>query len=82
MFECRRFYVERRANEYACMGVRWRGEYHRFAGIVREICRIDESGGGDARLTVFEGATHFDVPTLAYFDSELNVLDWLIGNGQ
>ena len=38
--------------------------------------------GGNARLTVFEGATHFEVPTLAYFDSELNVLDWLIGNGQ
>lgn len=38
--------------------------------------------GGNARLTVFEGATHFDVPTLAYFDSELNVLDWLIGNVQ
>lgn len=38
--------------------------------------------GGNARLTVFEGATHFDVPTLAYFDSELNVLDWLVGNGQ
>ena len=38
--------------------------------------------GGNARLTVFEGATHFNVPTLAYFDSELNVLDWLIGNGQ
>ena len=38
--------------------------------------------GGNARLTVFEGVTHFDVLTLAYFDSELNVLDWLIGNGQ
>lgn len=38
--------------------------------------------GGNARLTVFEGATHFDVPALAYFDSKLNVLYWLIGNGQ
>lgn len=38
--------------------------------------------GGNARLTVFEGATHFDVPALACFDSKLNVLDWLIGNGQ
>ena len=38
--------------------------------------------GGNARLTVFEDATHFDVPTLAYFESKLNVLDWLIGNGQ
>lgn len=38
--------------------------------------------GGNARLTVLEGVTHFDVLTLAYFDSELNVLDWLIGNGQ
>mgnify|MGYP004514999753 FL=1 len=38
--------------------------------------------GENARLTVFEGATHFDVPTLAYFDSKLNVFDWLIGNGQ
>ena len=43
---------------------------------------MNQAGGGNARLTVFEGATHFDVPTLAYFDSELNVLDWLIGNGQ
>lgn len=38
--------------------------------------------GGNARLTVLEGVTHFDVLTLAYFDSEPNALDWLIGNGQ
>ena len=36
--------------------------------------------GGSAQLTVFEGATHFDVPTLAYFNSDLNVIGWLTGD--
>lgn len=38
------------------------------------------NSGGSAKLTVFEGATHFDIPTLAYLDKSLDVLGWLIGN--
>lgn len=33
--------------------------------------------GGDARLTVFDGAGHFDVPALAYKDTELGMIQWL-----
>lgn len=32
----------------------------------------------DARLTVFEGAGHRDVPTLAWLDEELGLLDWML----
>lgn len=36
--------------------------------------------GGNAKLTVFKGATHFDIPTLAYLDENLDVTGWLINN--
>lgn len=33
-----------------------------------------------AKITVFDEATHFDVPELAYLDNKLNVVNWLIDN--
>ncbi len=35
---------------------------------------------GNAKLTQFEGATHFDVPALVYLNSEINIIDWLIAD--
>ena len=32
-------------------------------------------GGGQARVSIFNGATHGDVPRLTYLDKE--VIDWL-----
>lgn len=32
---------------------------------------------GTAKLTVLEGATHFDVPALAYLDEKVGLMDWL-----
>ena len=32
-----------------------------------------------ARITMFEGATHFDVPSLAYLDQTIDIVGWLIG---
>ena len=34
---------------------------------------------GRAKLTQFEEATHFDVPALVYLNSEINIVNWLIG---
>lgn len=34
---------------------------------------------GSAKLTQFEGETHFDVPALVYLNSEINIVNWLIG---
>lgn len=33
---------------------------------------------GNARLTQFDGATHFDVPALVYLNNKINIIDWLI----
>ena len=33
--------------------------------------------GGDAEITSFEGASHTDVPALAYLDEELGLVNWL-----
>lgn len=35
---------------------------------------------GNAKLTQFEGATHFDVPALVYLNSAINIIDWLIAD--
>lgn len=32
----------------------------------------------NAKITIFDGATHIDVPMLAYLDSDLKLIDWLI----
>ncbi|WP_313383908.1 dienelactone hydrolase family protein [Chishuiella sp.] len=34
--------------------------------------------GGNAKVKVYDGATHFDVPDLTYLDSSANLLNWLI----
>ena len=38
-----------------------------------------KAAGANVRVTVFEGAKHNEVPTLAYLDSELGLMDWLLG---
>ena len=35
--------------------------------------------GADAEITVFEGASHEDVPALAYLDESLDLIYWLCG---
>lgn len=37
-----------------------------------------KQAGGDAEVTVFEGAGHFDVPALVYLDESIAIIDWLI----
>lgn len=32
----------------------------------------------NSKITVFDGATHFDVPALAYLDKEIDIVGWLI----
>ncbi len=34
--------------------------------------------GGNAQLKIYTGATHFDVPELAYKDTSVNILNWMI----
>ena len=34
--------------------------------------------GAEARLTIFPGAEHRDVPALAWLDEDLNLLDWML----
>ncbi|MBO4693600.1 MAG: dienelactone hydrolase family protein [Clostridia bacterium] len=34
--------------------------------------------GGDADITVFDGAGHFDVPALVYLNSNIDIINWLI----
>lgn len=34
--------------------------------------------GGEAQLTVFQGATHFDVPDLVYKNPQIGLLNWMI----
>lgn len=38
-----------------------------------------KEAGGDAEITVFDGADHFTVPSLTYLDREIDILNWLIG---
>ena len=35
--------------------------------------------GSDAEITAFDGATHTDVPELAYLDEKIGLISWLIG---
>lgn len=36
----------------------------------------------NAKITIFDGATHFDVPQLTYLDKKLNLIDWLLSNSK
>lgn len=38
-----------------------------------------KAAGGNARITVFDGADHFSVPALTYTDSAISLTDWLTG---
>lgn len=36
--------------------------------------------GGEAEITVFEGAEHISVPPLVWLNKNINLMDWLIGS--
>ena len=36
--------------------------------------------GGNAQITIFEGADHFAVPSQTYLDPSISLVNWLIGN--
>jgi len=38
-----------------------------------------KNAGGDADITLFLDADHFEVPALTYLDEEINLVGWLIG---
>ena len=38
-----------------------------------------QNAGGDARITVLDGADHFSVPALVYLSEDDRLTDWLIG---
>ena len=37
-----------------------------------------KQAGGDAEVTVFDGAGHFEVPALVYLDENIAIVDWLL----
>lgn len=46
-------------------------------GSIDFINALNEKGG-NGKVTVFEGASHVDVPELAYLDENIDVINWLI----
>lgn len=42
-----------------------------------ELVSAIEVAGGNAKITVFDGADHFTVPGLAYLDDDIRLLEWL-----
>lgn len=47
-----------------------------------EFVEAFKNSGGDAEVHVFEGATHADVPALAYTDPNIGLLQWLYSNSK
>lgn len=45
----------------------------------RQMIEAIQQAGGSAKLTVFDGADHFSVPSLTYLDQTIDLIDWLIG---
>ena len=45
----------------------------------QEIIAALKAAGGDAEITVFDGADHFSVPALTYLDADIDLVGWLIG---
>ncbi len=43
------------------------------------VVSLLQASGGQARITVLEGADHFSVPSLAYLDSQWGLIPWLTG---
>lgn len=56
------------------------GENERSTTIdnTKAIIDILKSLGADAQITILEGATHFEVPSVGYLDKTLNIIEWLI----
>ncbi len=46
------------------------------------IIEILNQKGSNAQVTVFDGATHFDVPQLTYLDENINLVSWLISHSK
>lgn len=44
-----------------------------------EVVALLQESGGNAKITVFDGADHFTVPSLSYLDETIGLLGWLIG---
>ena len=47
-----------------------------------EFINALNNNGGNGKITIFDGATHFDIPELAYLDKDLDVVGWLIGHSK
>lgn len=46
----------------------------------REFISALSVSNSNARITELDGASHFDVPALAYLNKELGIIEWLISN--
>ncbi|MGN0680046.1 MAG: dienelactone hydrolase family protein [Oscillospiraceae bacterium] len=44
-----------------------------------EVIAQLQKNGGNAKITVFDGADHFTVPSLTYLDKDIDLISWLIG---
>lgn len=45
----------------------------------KEVIAALKAAGGSAEITVFDGADHFSVPSLAFLDTNIDLIGWLIG---
>ena len=45
----------------------------------REVVAALQAAGGDAEITVFDGADHFSVPGLTFLDPTIDLIGWLTG---
>lgn len=45
----------------------------------QEVVAALKAAGAVAEITVFDGADHFSVPSLAFLDSDIDLVGWLIG---
>ena len=44
----------------------------------KEVIAALKAAGGSAEITVFDGADHFSVPSLAFLDTNIDLIGWLI----
>ena len=45
----------------------------------KEVIAALKAAGDSAEITVFDGADHFSVPSLAFLDTNIDLIGWLIG---
>lgn len=45
----------------------------------QQMVEAIQQAGGSAKLTVFDGADHFSVPSLTYLDQTIDLIAWLTG---